>query len=105
MCDFICAGLVVADEKSDIVRLVHDTTQEYFEWVSLFSNAKTDITIACVTYLSFNKFNTRPCQTDADLAKRISQNPLYDYAAQDWGYHARAASWPGARLDFGLPRK
>ena len=27
----VCAGLVVVDEQSDIIRLVHYTTQEYFE--------------------------------------------------------------------------
>ena len=32
----VCAGLVTVDEKSDIIRLVHYTTQEYFErtWTS-----------------------------------------------------------------------
>jgi len=29
----VCAGLVTIDEKSDIIRLVHYTTQEYFERV------------------------------------------------------------------------
>lgn len=27
----VCAGLVTVDEQSDIIRLVHYTTQEYFE--------------------------------------------------------------------------
>jgi hypothetical protein len=27
----VCAGLVTIDEESDIIRLVHYTTQEYFE--------------------------------------------------------------------------
>jgi hypothetical protein len=27
----VCAGLVTIDDKSDIIRLVHYTTQEYFE--------------------------------------------------------------------------
>jgi hypothetical protein len=27
----VCAGLVTVDEKSEIIRLVHYTTQEYFE--------------------------------------------------------------------------
>jgi len=27
----VCAGLVTVDEESDIMRLVHYTTQEYFE--------------------------------------------------------------------------
>jgi hypothetical protein len=37
----VCAGLVTVDEESDIIRLIHHTTQEYFErtWTSWFSNA------------------------------------------------------------------
>jgi hypothetical protein len=27
----VCAGLVTIDEESNIIRLVHHTTQEYFE--------------------------------------------------------------------------
>jgi hypothetical protein len=47
----VCAGLVTVDEESGIVRLVHYTTQEYFErkqgkW---FPNIKTDIAAICVT--------------------------------------------------------
>ena len=36
----VCAGLVTIDEHSGIVRLVHYTTQEYFErtWTSWFPN-------------------------------------------------------------------
>ena len=42
----VCCGLVTVDEESGIIRLVHYTTQEYFErtrsrW---FPNAETDIT-------------------------------------------------------------
>ncbi|CZR67684.1 uncharacterized protein PAC_17583 [Phialocephala subalpina] len=50
----VCAGLVTVDEKSKIIRLVHYTTQQYFNrtrdiW---FPKAETDITTICVTYLS-----------------------------------------------------
>src|SRR5690242_16367648 len=49
----VCAGLVTIDEESNIIRLVHYTTQEYFKrrqshW---FPNSETDITKICVTYL------------------------------------------------------
>jgi hypothetical protein len=54
----VCAGLVTIDEESNIVRLVHLTTQEYFKrtWISWFFNAQKDITITCVTFLSFDAF-------------------------------------------------
>jgi hypothetical protein len=88
----ICAGLITVDEKSDIIRLVHYTTQEYFERASSFSNAETDITVTCVTYLSFDTFATGFCKTDREFEARLQLNPLYNYAARNWGHHARAAS-------------
>ncbi|KAF2176589.1 purine and uridine phosphorylase [Zopfia rhizophila CBS 207.26] len=64
----ICAGLIVADKNSDIVRLVHYTTQEYFERTSSLPNAHREITATCVTYLSFDTFATGFCATDEDQA-------------------------------------
>ena len=86
----VCAGLVTVDEESYIIRLVHYTTQEYFErtWESWFPNAQTDITKICVTYLSFNAFGTGFCLTDKEFEARLQSNALYNYAAQNWGNHA-----------------
>ncbi|OAA61406.1 ankyrin repeat-containing domain protein [Cordyceps fumosorosea ARSEF 2679] len=49
----VCAGLVIVDEKSNVVRLVHYTTQEYFErrqdkWLP---EAEWRIARACIRYL------------------------------------------------------
>src|SRR5271170_209685 len=100
----ICAGLVTIDTQSDIVRLVHYTTQEYFEQTQKdwFPNAETDITITCVTYLSFHTFESGFCQTDKEFEKRLQLNPLYDYAARNWGHHARAASTEVEKLILSL---
>ena len=45
-----------------------------------------------VTYLSFDIFKTGFCLTDEEFEERLQLNPLYDYAARNWGHHARAAS-------------
>ncbi|PKS10137.1 hypothetical protein jhhlp_001887 [Lomentospora prolificans] len=89
----ICAGLVTIDEESDIIRLVHFTTQEYFEqnrdqW---FPSVEEAISKVCITYLSFDSFETGYCRTDAQLTQRLLEYPLYDYAAKNWGHHARHA--------------
>jgi ankyrin repeat protein len=96
----VCAGLVTVDEESCIIRLVHYTTQQYFErtWTSWFPNAQTDITTTCVTYLSFNNFETGFCPTDEKFEERLQLNPLYDYAARNWGHHAHTASAEVAEL-------
>jgi len=90
----VCAGLVTIDEESNIIRLVHYTTQEYFErtWVSWFPDTQRDITSICVTYLSFDAFKPGFCPTDYEFEARLRSNPLYDYAARNWGFHAQAAS-------------
>jgi hypothetical protein len=99
-----CAGLVTVDKESHIIRLVHYTTQEYFERTQMtwFSNAQRDITMACVTYLSFHDFSAGFCWTDKEFGIRLLQNPLYDYAVQYWGHHARAASAEVEKLILGL---
>ena len=89
----VCAGLVTVDESS-IIRLVHYTTQEYFErtqrdWLS---SAEPDIATTCVTYLSFRVFKSGYCRTDKEFEERLRSNRLYDYAACNWGYHAYKAA-------------
>jgi hypothetical protein len=100
----VCAGLVTIDPQSDVVRLVHYTTQEYFEQTQKdwFPNAETDITITCVTYLSFHTFESGFCQTDEEFERRLQLNPLYGYAARNWGHYARAASTEVEKLILSL---
>jgi hypothetical protein len=90
----ICAGLVTVDEESNIIRLVHYTTQEYFERTQSqwFPDAQTNITTICVSYLSFDEFESGICRTDKEFEQRLQLSTLYDYAAHNWGHHAREAS-------------
>ena len=89
----VCAGLVTIDEESNIIRLVHYTTQEYFErtrreWLP---DAETDIASTCITYLSFSIFQSGFCTSDREFEARLQLNPLYNYAARRWGDHLRKA--------------
>jgi hypothetical protein len=56
----VCFGLVTVDEETDIIRLVHYTTQEYFEKnrTSFFPDGECPIVDTCITYLSFDAFGT-----------------------------------------------
>ncbi|KAF7592995.1 hypothetical protein BBP40_012154 [Aspergillus hancockii] len=92
-----CAGLVTVDEHSNIIRLVHYTAQEYFErtWKDWFPSAESDIAAACVTYLSYDIFDTGICQTRDELEQRLDSNCFYDYAARNWGHHARISRTDG----------
>jgi hypothetical protein len=90
----VCAGLVTIDEESNVIRLVHYTTQEYFERTQShwFPNAETDITTICISYLSFDVFERGFCQTDDEFEERLWSNQFFEYAARNWGHHARKTS-------------
>src|SRR5579871_2774711 len=58
-----CAGLVTLDKETNIIQFAHYTMKEYFEqrqglW---FPNAHADMTKTCLTYLSFDVFETGYC--------------------------------------------
>jgi ankyrin repeat protein len=100
----VCAGLATVDEESNIIRLAHYTTQEYFERTQSrwFPNANGDIARVCLTYLSFDTFNSGFCSTDVEFEERLRFNALYNYSARYWGYHFRSASSKPEQLALGF---
>ncbi|RMZ68355.1 ankyrin [Pyrenophora seminiperda CCB06] len=86
----VCAGLVVVDQESDVIRLVHYTTQEYFERIrdAWYPGAQHYIASTCITYLSFSIFKTGSCSSDEEFEERLQGSPFLDYAAKHWGEHA-----------------
>ncbi|KAJ7598909.1 ankyrin repeat-containing domain protein [Mycena floridula] len=100
----VCAGLVVIDDDSNIIRLVHYTTQEYFELkrTLLFPDAQTNIAIACISYLSFDVFSHGYSSSDSELEALALDNTLLQYASRYWGIHGKdhQASIFSHALDF-----
>ncbi|KAI5919805.1 hypothetical protein F4810DRAFT_703347 [Camillea tinctor] len=86
--------IISRNEETDIIRLVHHTAQEYFERTQTywFPDSNKQIIGTSITYLSFDVFKNGRCQTDAELTERLQANPFYNYAAQNWGHHARKYS-------------
>ncbi|KGO76098.1 hypothetical protein PITC_006410 [Penicillium italicum] len=90
----VCAGLVTIDEESGIIRLVHFTTQDYFEKKqnSYFPKMEPKLAMTCITYLSFcvpasNSLRTMELfRLDLKLGQ---SHPFYEYAASYWLLHAR----------------
>jgi ankyrin repeat protein len=87
----VCAGLVTLDKQSKIIRLVHYTTQEYFERIRMtrFPYAQTSIATACLIYISFDVFAKGYCRSDQEMETQMHKYPFLKYAAQHWGDHAR----------------
>ncbi|KAE8422520.1 hypothetical protein BDV36DRAFT_310885 [Aspergillus pseudocaelatus] len=87
----VCSGLVAVDEKSGVFRLVHFTTQQYFQrkWNVWFPNAHSDIATVCLTYLSLDTFRDNTSDSEEGLLEREVKRPLFEYAAKSWIHHAR----------------
>lgn len=96
----VCAGLVVVDQESAIIRLVHYTTQVYLEHISSRLNPDGQLKIAetCLTYLSFRVFESGSCATDEDFEERLRQHEFLDYAAKHCGEHTRCVEAKVAHL-------
>jgi hypothetical protein len=100
----VCAGLVTVDEKSNTVRLVHYTAQEYFERVRLGWNvgAQEEIATACLTYLSFDIFRSGSCDSDGAFEERIAENGFFNYSARHWSEHVRPVESTVSSLALGF---
>lgn len=87
----VCAGLVIVDENTKIVRLVHYTAQEYFEGVRVtqFPGAQAVIATGCLTYLLFDDFSEGYRSREEELKGLLERFPLLRYAAKYWGHHVR----------------
>ena len=86
-----CCGLLVVDQQSQIVRLVHYTAQEYFDarQSSYFPEAQARIAAACISYLRFQVLSDfGACREGA--SKRMRSHPLLQYAVVNWGNHAQS---------------
>ncbi|KAF2791757.1 ankyrin [Melanomma pulvis-pyrius CBS 109.77] len=85
----VCAGLVTVDEESQVIGLVHYTTQDYLEGVREKWNpdAQYDIASTCLTYLCFKPFRTGSCPSDAEFESRLNEHKFLDYSARYWQQH------------------
>ena len=81
----LCAGLVVVDQGTNTVTLVHYTASKYFEDVraNRFPGFHATITMSCATYLALGALG------NSSIWTIIQQYPLACYAAQYMGDHAR----------------
>jgi hypothetical protein len=86
-----CAGLVTVDESKQVIRLVHYTTQEYFDRTrqTWFPDAEAFIIVICTTYLSFDAYgaNQGPKASNSSYSEPQGSS-VNIYAARYWGLHA-----------------
>ncbi|KAL5113799.1 hypothetical protein ACEQ8H_008335 [Pleosporales sp. CAS-2024a] len=98
----VCAGLVVVDHESAIVRLVHYTTQDFFEKISSKWDPDGQLRIAeaCLTYLSFNAFESGSVDGQ-EHTDRLCEHEFLEYASIYCAEHVRCVEAGVADLACG----
>ncbi|PYH96005.1 hypothetical protein BO71DRAFT_428487 [Aspergillus ellipticus CBS 707.79] len=89
--DSLCAGLVVFDQNSRVIRLVHYTTKEFLLENPILHDAEVQISMVSLTYLFFDVFSSGRSTGQQAFIRRLRLYPLHHYAAQNWGAHALSA--------------
>ena len=97
-----CFGFIIIDDESSTVRLVHYALQEYLQSREprnvLQEEEETIITKKLLTYLCFDepKFSrsipSSPIRTNSNMIYGSLSPTFLEYAASNWGHHARSAS-------------
>ena len=94
-----CFGLIVLDNESSIVRLVHHTLQDFLRarHQPHFANEETQITRICLTYLCLDRSEVSSLQRQEyslhspQVFTSLDDFPFLGYAAAHWGHHAQHA--------------
>jgi ankyrin repeat protein len=88
----VCAGLVTVDKETNIIRLVHYTTQEYFERICHEWNpdGQQEIVTTCLIYLALDIFRKNGEEySELERHRMLNENIFLEYAANHWGEHLR----------------
>jgi hypothetical protein len=87
----LCVGLVVVDQRGGKIRLVHETTQQYFQ--KYFREARkedgdAEMAMTCLRYLSFPAFSHQFADEELML-RHLEKYKLSSYASRYWSVHIR----------------
>ncbi|KAI4236556.1 MAG: hypothetical protein L6R40_006112 [Gallowayella cf. fulva] len=88
-----CAGLITLDKKTNVIRMVHYSAQEYFSAnrQTHFPSGHEDLAMVCLKYLTSDLFSNGRCKDKTELQSKGEINPFLDYAGRFWGHHAQQA--------------
>jgi hypothetical protein len=90
-CDCIkeTVGLLVEDRESNTVRFAHSTIKEYLaeQAPKYFVEGQSLLARTCLIFLSFHALSNESGRARFDRGGDL--NPFFEYAAFQWGHHAR----------------
>lgn len=87
----VCAGLVTVGEYSNTIRLAHYTVHDYLLANPIIAEENADLKLAtaCLTYLTFDSFNTGVCKSRIS-PQDCKPHSFLDYAAHYLSSHLRS---------------
>jgi len=80
-----CLGLTMVDQKTSVVRLIHDTLQEYLSRPGILSGAHKVLGETCLAYLNYDQVKGLP----ANKVGGLEHLPFLEYSSSYWAVHAR----------------
>ncbi|KAH6887858.1 hypothetical protein BKA70DRAFT_1332666 [Coprinopsis sp. MPI-PUGE-AT-0042] len=87
----LCHGLVVLEEESRLVRLVHYTARKPVEALLLefFPHPHRLFTAVCITHLTDCGFQNTTIDSEERLKQALDDDPLLAYSHDAWACHAQ----------------
>ena len=80
-----CLGLTMVDQKTSIVRLIHDTLQEYLSRPRILCGVHKILGETCLAYLNYDQVKGLP----ANKVRGLEHMPFLEYSSSYWAAHAR----------------
>ena len=94
----VCAGLVIVEEESKTVRLIHYTLQEFLQsHLGRLRNANIHVAQVCLDYLLFDDFD-RDVRSFDELERLRKNMPFLSYAANHWSHHVSGEERESAEI-------
>lgn len=94
-----CLGLLVIEQDSSAIRLVHFSLQEYLQShrQDLFPDGDLTLAATCLTYSNFSSILDGFQAYRPDFARLVQNYPLLAYSCSHWGHHAVLSMTPTIR--------
>jgi len=98
-----CCGIVILEGSNDTVRFVHDTVKDFLPRANIPNEDKkmiltrTEISLACLTYLNFDVFDTIHFDKQFVL-QRMRIRKFGKYASQFWALHTKCEAEKSANV-------
>jgi len=80
-----CLGLVVVNEETSAVRLIHYTLQKYLSRPDILPDAHKTLAESCLAYLNYEQVERLP----ANKVRDLGYMPFLEYSSLYWGNHAK----------------